>query len=170
MNKKRSKLKILTLLSCFIVFLCLCSVSILISVQLIFFTRPFEVSGRSMEETYQDGDIVVGIKTNSYKRGDVVIYHSKNNEKFLMIHRVIAIPGDNIKFENEKLYINGKEEEGSYVNGKTTPGYKFEEGEEYDLKENEYLILGDNRISSKDSRTDGLSSKEDILYLVVVKI
>ncbi len=128
-----------------------------------FLVAPVKVNGLSMYKTLHDGDIMllnkVVYKVNPIKRGDIVVA-SWNNE--YIIKRVIGLPGDKVEFKDNTLYVNDKKIDEKYVNGKT---------EDFDIKmlgaskvpKGYYLILGDNREDSYDSRKFGFMSKKDIL-------
>ena len=75
---------------------------------------PVQVNGDSMDNTLKDGDIMllnkIGYKLNGVERFDIVVINYENN---YLIKRVIGLPGDNIKFIDNKLYpeLNNKLEE-----------------------------------------------------------
>ena len=116
------------------------------------------VSG-GMEPTLGTGESVV-INIQSYEdnapcRGDIVLfsypvdaYLGKNTN---YVSRIIGEPGDNVIIENGEIYLNGS-------NTPLDEPYLKEEwsvrndGFEYDVPEDAYLVLGDNRNNSSDSR------------------
>ena len=115
-----------------------------------------------MVPTLLDGDIMIldkiGYRINGLKRFDIVVI-KYNNEK--IIKRVIGLPGDYIEYKDNILYVNGKEikEESKrdITNNFSLKDLGYEK-----IPENKYLVLGDNRSISKDSRIIGLIDKEDI--------
>lgn len=131
-----------------------------------FLVTPVKVDGTSMYPTLNDGEILILKKYDkSYKRFDVVVINY-NGEK--LVKRIIGLPGENIKYKNNKLYINGKKvdepleletENFSLIN----LGYNK-------IPDNHYLVLGDNRYNSTDSRIIGLIKKEDILGVTNLRI
>lgn len=117
---------------------------------------PIRVDGDSMNPTLKNGDIMllneIGYKRNGVDRFDIVVIDTEDD---VIIKRVIGLPGDRIKYEDNKLYVNDKEVEEPFEHDVT---HNFE------LKEllgtdnvpiNEYFVLGDNRNNSKDSRIIG---------------
>lgn len=118
----------------------------------------------------------------------------------LFVKRVVALPGDVISTDGKNFYLNGKKVEPSYemlndyfagnkssfifteVNNNfcfitdVVDGVKEKElcphnaKYEYTIPEGYYLVLGDNRDNSTDSRKIGLIEKEDILGVVTRKI
>ena len=66
------------------------------------------------------------------------------------------MPGDKVKIRNNKIYINNKIIEDEYAYGETS------DYDEITLGDDEYFVLGDNRLISKDSRYFGAIKKSDI--------
>ena len=62
------------------------------------------VDGRSMQPTYQDGDLVIARQKATYGIGDVVVYDAPIDSQFNVIHRIVepteggfVTQGDNMK-------------------------------------------------------------------------
>lgn len=127
-----------------------------------FLYSPIRVTGDSMVPTLLDGDIMVldkiGYRINGLKRFDIVVI-KYNNEK--IIKRVIGLPGDYIEYKDNILYVNGKEIKEEYKRD-ITNNFSLKDLGYEKIPENKYLVLGDNRSISKDSRIIGLIDKEDI--------
>ena len=115
-----------------------------------------------MVPTLLDGDIMIldkiGYRLNGLKRFDIVVI-KYNNEK--IIKRVIGLPGDYIEYKDNILYVNGKEIKEEYKRD-ITNNFSLKDLGYEKIPENKYLVLGDNRSISKDSRIIGLIDKEDI--------
>jgi len=121
-----------------------------------FIVTPIMVSGESMVPTLDGGEIMLLKKYDtSYDRFDIVVIN-KSVEGDSLIKRVIGLPGDKIKYQNNKLYINDEAVEDSYAFGKT------EDFREITLGEDEYFLMGDNREISLDSRTLGIIKHQEI--------
>lgn len=129
-----------------------------------FFFSTFIVEGASMDYTLQDQERVMGFQTFDIERFDIVVFHAPNEEKDY-VKRVIGIPGDRIKYENDQLYINDQPYSEPYLDQK-----KAESSENFtqdfilieEIPEGYYFVLGDNRRNSTDSREIGLISEADI--------
>ncbi len=141
---------------------------IIISVILIrtFIVTPAIVDGASMDDTLADGQLVfinkLTYRFNDIKRFDIVVVSNEiNNDK--IIKRVIGLPGEVVEYRDNKLYINDKLVE---------TDIKFKDTEDFrkTTKEGEYLVLGDNRPVSKDSRMLGNFTKKDIIGKVKFRI
>ena len=120
-----------------------------------FLVTPIRVNGSSMDKTLSDGEIMILIKPVEIKREKIVVINKKF-EGSNIIKRVIGMPGEKIKCEDGIIYINDKKYNDKYAYGET---YDFEE---VILKEDEYFVLGDNRLVSKDSRYLGPVNKKYI--------
>ncbi len=141
---------------------------IIVSVVLIrtFLVTPAIVDGASMDDTLKDGNLVIinkiVYKVSDIKRFDVVVVSNEiNNDK--IIKRVIGMPNETVEYKNNKLYINDKE---------VKTNIKFKDTEDFirTTSDNEYLVLGDNRPVSKDSRVLGNFTKEDIIGRVKIRL
>lgn len=131
-----------------------------------FLVTPVQVDGASMYPTLEDNQILILKKyVKDYKRFDIAII-KYNDEK--LVKRIIGLPGEIIEYKNNVLYVDGK---------KVEEPEKFETSD-FSLKElgyiripdNYYLVLGDNRNNSTDSRVIGLINKKDILGITDLRI
>ena len=116
------------------------------------------VNGASMEDTLHENDVMIldkiSYRFSDIKRFDVIVLESGGTK---LIKRVIGLPGEEIEYKDNKLYINGKEIEDPYGNG-ITYDFNLEK-----IPEDYYFVLGDNREDSIDSRIIGVVNKKDIL-------
>lgn len=116
-----------------------------------------------MNKTFNNGDILVLYKLSKIERFDVVVLtEADNNEK--IIKRVIGMPGDSVAIKDGNIYINDEKIEDKYAYGVTS------DYERITLDDDEYFILGDNRLISKDSRYFGPIKGEDIKGKVIFRI
>lgn len=127
-----------------------------------------QVVGPSMNETLQDQDVMILLKSHyrlfPVERNDIIAF--KYEDTKYLVKRVIGLPGENIEYKDNILYINGEVVEDKYANG-NTGDFKLN----YDkIPEDKYLVLGDNRENSVDSREIGLIDKKDIMGKVKVRI
>ena len=134
-----------------------------------FIATPVRVDGDSMRESLHNGDILILNKLdNNYKRFDVVVV---NYNKSKLVKRIIGLPGENIEYKNNKLYINNKEIE----DVETIRTLDFSLEELYAIKKipnDYYFVMGDNRGNSLDSRDYrvGLIKKDDIVGITIFRI
>ena len=143
---------------------------ILFLITYVWIAQPHQVSGASMEPTLFNNDYVVTEKLHLYagliNRGDVVVFKSPLQDSIHLIKRIIAIPGDTIMIIDGSVIINDTVLEETYIIGATYAGEYLEEGEEITVSEGEYILLGDNRIRSNDSRSWGPVSRASIVGVV----
>lgn len=136
-----------------------------------FLLIPVPVTGNSMDQTLSQGDMIVMEKFSRVKRFDVIVFQQPDG--MIYIKRVIGLPGDEIRYEKDQLYINGsKVSEAFLTNNRShdhqvspyTTDFQLSEliGETH-LPENEYFVMGDNRRISKDSRSFGTVQSKNIL-------
>lgn len=126
-----------------------------------------QVSGNSMEPTLYDGDILVLVKNNSYKRGDLICLSWQNRK---LLKRIIGLPGDAVSIDADgNVYVNNVLLPEDYVTGKSlgTCDVEFP----YYVPDGKYFVLGDHRTTSIDSRssTIGCVSKEQIIGHILFK-
>jgi len=130
-----------------------------------FLFAPIRVIGPSMMNTLLDGDIMIldriKYRFKEINRFDIVVINHDNN---YIIKRIIGIPGDNLEYRNNKLYINNKEYKENYLDKDTlTYDFSLEQITGLDIiPEGYYFVLGDNREESADSRIIGLVKEENI--------
>lgn len=131
-----------------------------------FIITPALVDGASMDNTLNDGNLVIINKfIYRFKEPErfqiVVVKNDTDRDK--IIKRIIGLPGETLEYKDNKLYINGELVEENYIHGET---------ENFNVKvsENEYFVMGDNRVVSKDSRILGGFQKKDIVGKVNFRI
>jgi len=130
--------------------------------------EAYEIKGRSMVPTFDDGQRVVVLKLFSdIQRGDIVIFSSQDDPGKDLIKRVIALPGERIQIRKGIVRINGKVFKEGYLEDKDYGLYDAEIDEEVGL--GQLYVLGDNRDDSHDSRRFGSVSEESLKGKVVVR-
>ena len=126
-----------------------------------------QVVGPSMSPTYKEGNVIVvnkmAYKIGKVKRGDIIILSTE--EKY-MIKRVIGLPGETISYKDNKLHVNGMEINEDYLKDDVYT----EDFTSRVIPEDSYLVLGDNREDSEDSRDYGFITKKQIIGKAWFKI
>ncbi len=128
-----------------------------------FVITPIKVNGESMYPTLEEGDIMILNKTAYYfnkpKRFDIVVVNMPDE---YLIKRVIGLPGEHIEYKDNILYIDEKKVDEDFEHGKTN-NFNIEELGSTTIPDNCYLVLGDNRENSLDSRELGFIREEQLL-------
>lgn len=147
-----------------------------------------QVRQTSMQDTLFEGQHLF-VEKLSYEfgkpsRGDIIIFieneHPKNyidkvkifltdiseifkpvekKTNMRLVKRVIAIAGDKVDIKGGKVYLNGEEIKEPYAKGET---YRREFYFPVEVPEGKYLVLGDNREVSKDSRSVGFIDQSQV--------
>ena len=140
-------------------------ISVVVSILIIMFLyQPVRVEGTSMLPRLEDRDRLFINKFvyhfESIHRGDIVVFHYPRDPEKSYIKRVIALPGDNIRIDHGRVFVNGKLLHEDYVpekyrDTKSMPAIVIPEGE--------YFMMGDHRSISSDSREFGPVDR-DLIY------
>lgn len=128
-----------------------------------FIITPVRVDGNSMNNNLKDGDILLLYKLGKIERFDIVVLNEEYDDE-IIIKRIIGMPGDTIEIKKDKIYVNDEEIDDKYGYGETSDFDKIE------LEDDEFFILGDNRLISKDSRYFGAVKKDEILGKTIFRI
>lgn len=148
-------------------------VIVIVILLFVFIVGIQQVVGPSMESTLNQGDVVIINKliyknVRGIKRNDIVIIQEEEKN---MIKRIIGMPGDNIEYKDNFLYINGEKYKESFLKDEViTEDFKLSDIGYEKIPDGYYLVLGDNRENSKDSRDFGLVNKKDIVGLAWIRI
>ena len=132
---------------------------------------PVRVNGSSMYSTLKENDIMIlnriHYRFNDIKRFDIVVVDAEDE---LLIKRVIGLPGEEIKYKNNKLYIDGKYIKEDFKHKKTEDfTYKIPKGEYFVLSAlmfyTDFLLQKD--LKNKQSTVIKLSMTVIMLILIV---
>lgn len=136
----------------------LISLAIIIPIRY-FIVQPFFVNGASMEETFKDGDYIlideISYRFNDPGRGDIVVFRYPNDHTQFFIKRVIGLPGETVTiFNNQVTITNAEHPQGMILDEKAylSPEQETRATLKVTLDDNEYFVMGDNRLHSSDSR------------------
>lgn len=134
-----------------------------------FAAQPHKVRGASMEPNYHDGEYILTEKVSYYfngpQRGDVVVFKFPNNKELDYIKRIVALPGETVSIRDNNVFINGRQLSEPYLApGTFTSGHSaIPNSGTFNAPASEYVVMGDNRERSSDSREWGTVPQEDIV-------
>ena len=135
-----------------------------------------QILGPSMNPTLYEKDAVLlnkfAYRVGKIKRGDIIALNY-NGEKF-MVKRVVGLPGEKVEYKDNVLYINGEPFKENYLGSDVvTEDFSVEtlkNSESDTIPEDMYLVLGDNRPNSQDSRDYGLINRKEIIGKTTFRI
>ena len=123
-----------------------------------------------MFPTFLNGEYIltnlISLRFSDPKKGDVVVFQAPNDAEKDYIKRIIATEGDTVILKDGLVYLNGQLlNENAYLESdvKTYGGAFLREGETVTIPQGAYLVFGDNRPFSSDSREWGFIKKSDIV-------
>ena len=137
-----------------------------------------KMDGYSMLPTLNNDEVVAVSRRKKVARFDMVYMNTPGSED-KSVRRVIGVPGDEISFKDDELFINGEGKEEKYLIGKKKSVGSMILTDDFNLNEvtgqtkvpkGKYFVLGDNRKSSTDSRYYGFVSKKDIIGKVELRL
>lgn len=146
---------------------------IIVLVLVVYVFSITQVVGSSMYPTLKDGEVLIlnkfKYRISDIERGDIVSLRYADTKYF--IKRIIGMPGENVYIKDNKLYIDDEEFIESYISDEL-------EYDDFDLSslgydkipQDMYLVLGDNRPDSVDSREIGLIKKDEIIGKISIRI
>ncbi len=168
MNKRKRTRSRLDIVYTILDFLRLILITVVAAVViLVLVARKEEVKGTSMYPTLQEGESVIINMAANYvgdiKRFDVVVAREYRSDD-LWVKRVIGLPGETISYREGVLYVDGNKVaepflDKSYVEqvkSRTNTKYFTQDYTSEKLGKDEYLLVGDNRNESLDSRNEAV--------------
>jgi signal peptidase I len=121
-----------------------------------FLYQPVRVEGTSMLPRLEDRDRLFINKfvyhIAAIERGDVVVFHYPRDPEKSYIKRIIALPGDRLRIDHGRVWLNGQPQTELYVPEMFADTRSLPE---MVVPEDDYFVMGDHRSISSDSREFG---------------
>lgn len=139
----------------------------------IYIAQPFIVEGASMDPTFETGDyLIVDELTYHFRtpeRGSILIFKYPKDPKKSFIKRVIGLPEERVSIAGGQITVtNAKHPEGFLLDEPYVELGKSDSAD-YILGAGEYFVLGDNRLSSADSRIWGPVPEDNIIGRPIIR-
>lgn len=148
-----------------------------------FIVEPFIVDGASMDPTFDTGQFML-VDRLSYRfedpsRQDVIVFRYPNNPKQFYIKRIIGLPGETLDIRDGLVKVTNSAGDVSQASttGDTTvmepyidPKHRSHETTQVTLGQDEYFVMGDNRLESSDSRVWGPLNRKLIIGRPLIRI
>jgi signal peptidase I len=138
--------------------------AVISAVIILFLYQPVRVEGTSMLPVLEDQDRLVINKfvyhIGEIHRDDVVVFRYPHDQSKSYIKRVIALPGDELRIDHGRVWLNGRQLKEPYVPAK----YEDDRSQPTMIvPAGEYFVMGDHRSISSDSRDFG-PVERDLIY------
>lgn len=128
--------------------------------------QTYYVKGASMEPNFHNYEYLIIDKLTYHrhdpKRGDIVVLHNPQDPSQSFIKRVIGLPGETVSIQNGKVYINGAQLDETPYLAEDVQTIMRGDGV-IEVPEDSYVVLGDNRKESLDSRYFGAIDRTEII-------
>lgn len=146
-------------------------VIVIVLLLFIFVVGIEQVVGPSMEPTLKQGNVIIVNKLtyrlHEIQRNDVVIITKEDKH---MVKRIVGLPGEKVEYKDNYVYVDGKKYKEKFIDGVNTDDFSISDLGYDVIPDDMYLVLGDNRENSRDSRSFGLVEKENIIGKVWIRI
>ena len=127
-----------------------------------------------MEPTFHNGEYIIvdqlSYKFSEPKRGDVIVFRYPVIPSRFFIKRIVALPEETIKIDGEEVLIKQKGEDEFRILNEQYIEFPKNNFVEKTLADDEYFVMGDNRIASLDSRIWGPLKKDNIIGKAFVRL
>ena len=140
----------------------------------LFLIQPHQVFGNSMLPNFHDQEYIltdkISYRFQAPQRGEIVVFRSPEDKEKDYIKRIIGLPGERVAVVGGKVYIDGQVLPENYLDPdlQTPHGRFLGDDQPFLVPPDMYIVFGDNRLNSSDSRAFGPIPKTDIVGKALV--
>lgn len=140
----------------------------------IFVVQPFIVSGSSMVPTFENGEYLIideiSYRVNNPQRDDVVVFKYPNDTKKYFIKRIIGLPNETVDIKGNVITITNEEHQDGFKLDQPYVKNMSKNDIHFELKNDEYFVMGDNRSASSDSRYWGAVKRKLLVGKALLRL
>ncbi|MDR0614547.1 MAG: signal peptidase I [Lactobacillales bacterium] len=138
-----------------------------------FVFTPIKINDTFMQPFLMKDERILAFRLTKVKHFDVVAFSDPNNSKQKYVKRVVGLPGDEVHFMDDVLYINGNVVDEPYLEDYKQ---KLVDGEPFtsdfnleqlfgvsEVPKDKFFVLGDNRREDRNIKDQGLIEKKQII-------
>jgi signal peptidase I len=138
---------------------------------------PYKIPTGSMRPVLMEGDRIfvdkITYRFREPKRGDVVVFKYPLDRKKDFVKRLVALGGERLELRDGGIYLNGEKlQEPSNVAERfyyNRDDWDFgKRGQQVEVPEKHFFVLGDNSAASSDSRNWGFVPRKDVVGRAVL--
>lgn len=140
----------------------------------IFIAQPFIVDGSSMSPTFENGQYLIvdeiSYRLENPQRDDVIVFKYPNDPSKFFIKRIIGLPNETVDIKGNTVTVTNKSHPEGLVLNQSFVENIGDNDTHFELKDNEYFVMGDNRSASSDSRYWGAVPKDLLIGKVFLRL
>ena len=139
-----------------------------------FIAQPFIVSGSSMVPTFENGQYLIideiSYRLNDPQRDDIIVFRYPNDTTKYFIKRIIGLPNETVDIKGNTVTVTNKSHPDGLILDQSFIENTSNNDTHFELKDDEYFVMGDNRSASSDSRYWGAVPKKLLIGKVFLRL
>ncbi len=139
-----------------------------------FIAQPFIVDGSSMFPTFENGQYLIvdeiSYRLENPQRDDVIVFRYPNDPSKFFIKRIIGLPNETVDIKGNTVIVTNKNHPEGLILNQSFVENVSDNNTHFELKNDEYFVMGDNRSASSDSRYWGAVPKKLLIGKVFLRL